>query len=148
MAYFNLGVNNVYLNRLEEAENALRRAVGRGLEIDEFSMLQYDIAFLKGDQEGMEREARRARDRSGAEAWISNKEAFALAYSGHLRQARILSQRAVDQATQEHQPERAALWQAGEGLRDAFFEQAPDAGKALLLHSNCQIAVRCSTAPR
>jgi eukaryotic-like serine/threonine-protein kinase len=129
MAYFNLGINNVYLNRPEEAENALHRAVGRGLDIDEFSMLQHDIAFLKGDQAGMEREASRARERSGAEAWISNKVAFALAYSGHLQEARILSQRAVDQATQEHQTERGALWQAGEALREAFFEQAPEARK-------------------
>jgi DNA-binding winged helix-turn-helix (wHTH) protein len=129
MAYFNLGVNNVYLNRPEEAENAIRRAVGRGLDIDEFSMLQHDIAFLKGDPAGMEREASRARERSGAEAWISNKEAFALAYSGHLQQARILSQRAVDQAMQESQPERAGLWEAGESLREAFFEQAPEAKK-------------------
>ena len=129
MAYFNLGVNNVYLNRPEEAENTLRRAIGRGLDIDEFSMLQHDVAFLKGDLPGMEREASRARERSGAEAWISNKEAFALAYSGHLQQARILSQRAVDQAMQESQPERAGLWEAGASLREAFFEQVPDARK-------------------
>jgi hypothetical protein len=130
MAYFNLGVNNVYLNRPDEAENAIRRALGRGLDIDEFSMLQHDIAFLKGDPAGMEREASRARERSGAEAWVSNKEAFVLAYSGHLRQARILSQRAVDQATQEYQTERAALWQAGGALREAFFEQAPDSRRS------------------
>ena len=129
MAYFNLGVNNVYLNRPEEAENAIRRAVGRGLDIDEFSMLRHDIAFLKGDPAGMEREASRARERSGTD-WISNKEAFVLAYAGHLRRARILSQRAVDQATQEHQTERAALWQAGGALREAFFEQAPDSRRS------------------
>jgi eukaryotic-like serine/threonine-protein kinase len=129
MAYFNLGVNNVYLNRPEEAENTLRRAIGRGLDIDEFSMLQHDVAFLKGDLAGMEREASRARERSGGQAWISNKEAFALAYSGHLHQARILSQRAVDQAMQESQPERAGLWEAGASLREAFFEQVPDARK-------------------
>jgi DNA-binding winged helix-turn-helix (wHTH) protein/tetratricopeptide (TPR) repeat protein len=129
MAYFNLGVNNVYLNRPEEAENTLRRAVGRGLDIDEFSMLQHDIAFLKGDLAGMERQATQARERSGGDAWISNKEAFALAYSGHLQQARILSQRAVDQAMQESQPERAGLWVAGESLREAFFEQVPNARK-------------------
>ena len=65
IAYFNIAVNNVYLNRPDEAENALRRAVGRGLEIDEFLMLEHDIAFLKGDRAGMERVAARARERSG-----------------------------------------------------------------------------------
>jgi DNA-binding winged helix-turn-helix (wHTH) protein/tetratricopeptide (TPR) repeat protein len=143
MGYFNLAVNNVYLNRLEEAENVLRRATGRGLEIDEFSFLQQDIAFLKGDQTGMEREASQARERSGAETWVSNKEAFALAYSGHLQQARIQSRRAIEQAMQESQPERAGLWEAGESLREAFFEQAPDARKravdALKLSNNREV---------
>ena len=54
IAYYNLGVNQVYLNRLEEAENVLRRAAGRGVENDELIMLQHDIAFSKGDQSGME----------------------------------------------------------------------------------------------
>jgi tetratricopeptide (TPR) repeat protein len=127
MGYYNLGVNNVYLNRVDEGENALRHAAGRGLEIDEFIMLEYDIAFLKGDQAGMERAAARGRARSSGETWIFNKEAFAAAYSGQLRQARILSRRAVDEAIQESQPERAGLWEAGESLREAFFGYAPEA---------------------
>jgi tetratricopeptide (TPR) repeat protein len=61
IAYYNLGVNNVYLGRLDEAENVLRRAAGRGLEIDEFLMLEYDIAFLKGDHAAMEQAVNRAR---------------------------------------------------------------------------------------
>jgi tetratricopeptide (TPR) repeat protein len=76
IAYYNLGVNNVYLGRVEEAENVLRRAAGRGLEIDEFIMLEHDIAFLKGDRAAMERAVARARERSGGDTWISNKEAL------------------------------------------------------------------------
>ena len=90
-------------------------------------MLEHDIAFLKGDQAAMERAAARARERSGGDTWISNKEAFALAYWGHLQKARILSQRAVDQARQEAQPERAGLWEAGGSLREAFLGNAPQA---------------------
>ena len=125
--YFNVAVNNVYLGRLGEAENALRRAAGRGLEMDEFIMLKYDIDFLRGDQAGMERAAARARGRSGGESWISNKEAFALAYSGHLQQARNMSRRAVDQAQQAAQRERAGLWEAGAAVREALFGNAPQA---------------------
>jgi DNA-binding winged helix-turn-helix (wHTH) protein/tetratricopeptide (TPR) repeat protein len=130
ISYGNLAVNNVYLGRLDEAENALRRAAGRGLEIDEFIMEEHDIAFLKGDDAGMARVAARARERSGGETWISNKETFVSAYSGHLQQSRILSQRAVDQARQQAQPERVALWEAGESLREAFFGNAPQARKS------------------
>jgi tetratricopeptide (TPR) repeat protein len=139
IAYYNLGVNNVYLNRVNEAENVLRRASGRGLEIDEFIMLEHDIAFLKGDHAAMERAVARARERSGGDTWISNKEAFALAYAGQLQKARVSSQRAVDQALQEAQPERAGLWEAGASLREAFFGEAPQARQramAALEHSN------------
>jgi DNA-binding winged helix-turn-helix (wHTH) protein/tetratricopeptide (TPR) repeat protein len=130
ISYYSLGVNNVYLDRLEEAENVLLRAAGRGLEIDEFIMLQHDIAFLKGDQAAMDRAVARGRERSGGDTWISNKEAFALAYSGHLKKATVLTQRAVDQARQEAQPERAGLWEAGASLREAFFGNASQARKS------------------
>ena len=139
IAYYNLAVNHVYLGRLPEAENVLRRAAGRGIEIDEFLMLQHDIAFLKGDRPGMERVVARARERSGGDTWISNKEAYAFAYAGQLQKARALSQRAVDQATQEGQPERAGLWEAGASLREAFFEnesQATQKATTALDHSN------------
>jgi tetratricopeptide (TPR) repeat protein len=124
---------------VNEAENVLRRASGRGLEIDEFIMLEHDIAFLKGDHAAMERAVARARERSGGDTWISNKEAFALAYAGQLQKARVSSQRAVDQALQEAQPERAGLWEAGASLREAFFGEAPQARQramAALEHSN------------
>jgi DNA-binding winged helix-turn-helix (wHTH) protein len=139
IGYYNLGVNNVYLNHLDEAENVLRRAAGRGVEIDEFIMLEHDIAFLKGDQATMERAAARARERSGGDTWISNKEAYALAYSGQLQKARVSSRRAVDQALQEAQPERAGLFEAGASLREAFLGDAPQArlrAMSALGHSN------------
>jgi DNA-binding winged helix-turn-helix (wHTH) protein/tetratricopeptide (TPR) repeat protein len=132
IAYYNLGANNLYLGRVEEAENVLRRAAGRGLEIDELLMLEHDIGFLKGDQAAMERAAARARERSGGDTWISNKEAFAAAYTGRLRAATILTRRAVDQATQEGQSERAGLWEAGESLREAFFGNATIAAKSAM----------------
>ena len=102
-------------------------------------MLEHDIAFLKGDQQAMERAVARARERSGGDAWISNKEAYALAYAGQLKKARASSQRAMDQAMQESQPERAGLWQAGESLREAFFgntSQAKERAVAALKLSN------------
>jgi DNA-binding winged helix-turn-helix (wHTH) protein/tetratricopeptide (TPR) repeat protein len=139
IAYYNLAVNNVYLDRMPEAENVLRRVAGRGIEIDEFLMLQHDIAFLKGDEAAMEQVVARARERSGGDTWISNKEAFALAYTGQLQKARSLTRRAVDQAVQEGQPERAGLWEAGASLREAFFENASQATQkatAALDHSN------------
>jgi tetratricopeptide (TPR) repeat protein len=65
--HYSLGVIHVYLGRLDEGESALHAAVIRGLDSDEFIMLGYDIAFLKGDKVGMEREAARARARPASE---------------------------------------------------------------------------------
>jgi hypothetical protein len=77
----------------------------------------------------MERESARARERSGGENWISNHEAYALAYSGHLQQARSLTRRAVEQAQHAAQRERASLWEAGAAVREAFFGNASEAKK-------------------
>src|ERR1700722_6936289 len=90
-------------------------------------MLEHDIAFLKGDQTTMQRVAARARERSGGDTWISNKEAYALAYTGRLQKATILSRRAGDKALQGSQPERAGVFEAGAALRAAFFGDAAQA---------------------
>jgi tetratricopeptide (TPR) repeat protein len=52
---------------------------------------------------------------------MSAREAFVAAYSGHLRDARSISHRAVLQAQQAGQPERASLWGAGSAVREALF---------------------------
>jgi hypothetical protein len=54
IAYYNLAVNNAYLNRLDVAQKVLQGATNRGLRAEEFLMLAYDIAFLKTDVAGME----------------------------------------------------------------------------------------------
>jgi DNA-binding winged helix-turn-helix (wHTH) protein/tetratricopeptide (TPR) repeat protein len=121
VGYYSLGVVNVYLGRLDDGDAALRAAAAHGLDADEFIMLAYDIDFLKDDRAGMDREATRARARPGGENWMSAREAFVAAYSGHLQNARIISHRAVAQAQQAGQPERSALWAAGAAIREALF---------------------------
>jgi eukaryotic-like serine/threonine-protein kinase len=93
VGYYSLGVNNQYLGRLEQSENALHTAIGRGFDADEFIMLAYDIDFLKGDKAGMERDAAQARARPGGENWMSARESFVAAYSGQLQQARDFTPR-------------------------------------------------------
>jgi tetratricopeptide (TPR) repeat protein/predicted Ser/Thr protein kinase len=127
MGYYNLAVNNAYLNRFEEAEKILASAAARGLEIDEFLMLAYEIAFIKGDRDGMEPAAARARSRSGGENWISTEQAYTQAYVGRLREARALTRRAVEHAQQVGEHERSALWEAGAAVREALFENSSEA---------------------
>lgn len=130
--YNNLAWSYVFLNRLGEAERTIQRASERKLEGPDLLVLPYYIAFLKGDSVGMQHVAAVGKEKPGAEDWISNAEAFVLAYSGRLQRAREMSRRAVDLAQQAAQPERAAMYQAGAAVREAFFGNAPDARRSAM----------------
>ncbi len=130
--YVNLAWAYVFLHRLGEAEQTIQRASERKLEVPEFLVLRYYIAFLKGDKAGMERAAALGAEKSGVEDWISNQEASVLAFSGHLRQARRMSRRAGDLAKQTGQREGAAMYEAGAAVREAFFGNAPEARRNVM----------------
>jgi serine/threonine protein kinase len=123
-AYVNSAKSFVRVGRLEEAENVLQRASERKLERPDFLILRYQIAFLRGDLAGMEREANRAQETSEVADSISAQAAYALAYSGHLQQAMLKSRHAVDLAQQANQAERAAAFAAGPALWEALFGNA------------------------
>ena len=128
--YFLLGYNFVYLDRPAEAEDVLRRASERKMEAPFLSLLRFDLAFLKGDSAGLQREAAAAQGKPGAEDWISDRQAFALAYTGHLQEARRWSERASDLARETGHRERAALFETRAALWEAFFGNAPRAKRA------------------
>jgi serine/threonine protein kinase/tetratricopeptide (TPR) repeat protein len=127
IGYYQLSFNYTYLDRIAEAEKALRQAAQRKLEIPEMLIQRYDIAFIKGDKAAMEREMNAGHGNSAVEDWLLQREAFVEAYSGHLKQARTLSKRAADLAGQTKQPEKVALYEAGAAIFEGFFENAPAA---------------------
>ena len=88
----------------------MRIASDRNLNHPLLLVQAYDIAFLQADKVGMDRAVALAQGKSGAEDWISDHQAFALAYSGHLREARSMSQHAANLAQQAAHQERAALF--------------------------------------
>jgi len=132
IGYNILALSYAYLDRLSEAEKTLQRASKRKLDIPDFLVERYDLAFLRGDKAGIEREAALGQRTSGAEDWISDHEAFVLAYSGHLQQAREMSQHAADLAQQSTRREPAALYETGAALRDALFGNAPAARRGAM----------------
>jgi len=125
--YVNLAGCYVLLDRLDEAEKVLRRAAERKLESPFLGQLRYQIAFLKADQAGMEREVAASRGKPGVEHWIAHLQSLALAYSGHLQQARSLSRHVTDMAMRGGEVETAALFLAAAALREAFFGNALEA---------------------
>ena len=136
-SYNNLAIAYVSLGRIPDGESTLRLASERKIEIPDYLVDRYQIAFLKNDAAEMDRIAAAAKEVPGAEDTVSNQQAFALAYSGRLQQARAMSRRAVEVAQQTGQLERAALFEAGSAVREGFFGDADvarrDAAAALML---------------
>jgi eukaryotic-like serine/threonine-protein kinase len=136
--YFNLAYGYVILLRFAEAENTLRLASERKLTSSDSWTVPYQIAFLKGDEAGMERATAAGQAGSRLDSGIPYYKAFTLAYHGRLQQARAMSESGLDFAQQSGQRERAAGFEAGAALREAFFQNAPAARRsaaAALEHS-------------
>jgi eukaryotic-like serine/threonine-protein kinase len=134
--YSNLSASYVALDRVDEAEKALQRASDRRLEMPDFFVQRYILSFLKGDNAGMEREATEARGKPVAEEWISNSESFALAYSGHLEEARKMSRRAMDFARMPDRRETEAFYETDAAVREALFGNASTARQIAVMALN------------
>jgi tetratricopeptide (TPR) repeat protein len=121
IGYSLLAAGYVALERTGEAETILQRATERKLDIPDFHVQRYVIAFLKGDKTGMDREAAQPREKPGVDDWMSNAEGFVAAYSGHLEQARKMSRRAADLARKADRRETEALYETDAAVREALF---------------------------
>ena len=121
IGYLMLAANDIDEGQLDQAQAAVRRASERNLNHPDFAALRYDIAFLMKDAAAMNREVAASRETSDGTDWLSVHQAFVLAYSGHLREAKTMSRRAVDLADQAANKERAALFQSSEAVWEAFY---------------------------
>jgi tetratricopeptide (TPR) repeat protein len=121
MSYgYTVASHYVSLNRFTEAEDMLRRAAERKLELPEMLVTRYYLAFLKGDQVGMEREIARASGEH-AEDWMAHHQALVLAYSGRMRQARTMWEHAIALAQQAGAREKVAIYETAEAVCEAHF---------------------------
>jgi eukaryotic-like serine/threonine-protein kinase len=148
LGYIDLGTNYAALGQLEEAENSIRTGLDRKLADPFLLVTRYDLAFLKTDAAEMERVAALAHGKSGADDWISDHEAFVLAYSGRLKDARRMSQHAADLAQQRSHQERAALFEVGASLWEAMFGMTSEAKESAIraLHLGQDREVEYGTA--
>src|SRR5262249_25010850 len=96
-----------FLGRFDDAEKLFQQASTRKLEEQNYVVYRYNIAFLKGEKEQMDRAVAQAKGRRITERLVANSEALVSARSGQLQQARQLSSRAVNLARQEGNSEAA-----------------------------------------
>lgn len=125
--HVNLAYTYTYMGSFAEAETAMQRTPQRNVELPEILLLRYHLALLKGDTLGMNRAMTMASGKPGAEDWLTNSQALVLARTGHLRQARKMAARAAELAQQSGQRERAANYEAGVAVWEAFFGNAATA---------------------
>jgi serine/threonine protein kinase/tetratricopeptide (TPR) repeat protein len=128
-SYGNLAISYFFLDRFREAAETLQRASKRKLDTPDSLVYGYNIAFLNGDTEEMDRAVALARGKHGAEHGVANSQALVLARSGQLRLAQMSSSRAIDLARQEGQGETSATYQAASAEWEALYGNALDARK-------------------
>jgi serine/threonine protein kinase/tetratricopeptide (TPR) repeat protein len=130
IGYENVAFAYVYLNRLSEAEALLRQASERKIEVVQFSLVRYYIAFLRNDKASMEREMTQRRVKLEAQGWFDHQEALTFAYHGRLKEADLLSARAVSLARQGGLAGRAAAFQGAGAVWNALFGNRVEAQRS------------------
>jgi eukaryotic-like serine/threonine-protein kinase len=117
----NLAWAYICRNLLPEAEKAIESAEARKLDIVDFWSLRYEMAFINGDNPGMQRAAAIARQRSAIPERMDYRESQVLAYGGHLGEADRLARAAIGVARQAGHAARAAQYEAGVAVRDVLY---------------------------
>lgn len=127
IGYLTLGYSYLYRDLPADAEKALQRAYERNTDDPSLAILRFDVAFLQDDKAEMDRQVALAQGKSGTADWMSDREAFVLANSGRVRDARKMSRHAVDYSVEAGHRERAALFETRAALREALFGNAAEA---------------------
>jgi tetratricopeptide (TPR) repeat protein len=130
--YLNAAACYMYLDRLDEAAEALQRAADRKVATADFPNWHFHLAFLRGDDAGMERELARAQGNE-PEPKLTHFKALALARSGQLERAGSLARRAVDLSEKARQREIAALYQTAPAVWHALVGNVAEARRTAAL---------------
>jgi eukaryotic-like serine/threonine-protein kinase len=121
IGYANLASAYLSSGQMDNAEATVQEAEKNNLAGDVLHWAIYQIAFVKGDRAGMQREVAWASGKPGMEDLLLSFQSDTEAYYGRLTQARDYSRRAVDAAVRSDAKESAAMWQIDEALREAEF---------------------------
>ena len=132
MGYRFLVSTYLCLNRVEEAETAVKEAHAKGLD-SRLAPDLYGIAFYRNDTSEMMRQVASAAGKAADEELLLAFEADTAAYFGHLGRAREFVRQAADSAGREGEKERAATYYAVSALREALFGNADKAGRQAIL---------------
>jgi serine/threonine protein kinase/tetratricopeptide (TPR) repeat protein len=137
IGYENVAFAYVHLNRMPEAEALLHKASERKIEVAQFSLVRYFVAFLRNDEPAMERVTAQRRVRLEAQGSFEHQEALTLAYHGRLKEANRLSARAVSLARQGGLVGRAAMFHGCGSVWNALFGNRAEARRSATAALSC-----------
>jgi tetratricopeptide (TPR) repeat protein len=120
LGYNNVVMGNIFLNRLDEAQRVAEDAQKRGFDNAVLRLYFYELAFLKGDSGGMDKQVQWAAGKPRVENIMLSMEAGTAAYQGKLEKAREVSRKAESSASQALEPEMAAGCAAAAALWEAL----------------------------
>jgi len=109
------------LDRLEDAKAAYDQAIARKYDFAALHWTRYSVAFLEGDSTEMEHQVALTEGKAGGEDILLLFDSDTQAYTGHLKKARELVERAVQSDRRNDLSETAALLQVSSALREAEF---------------------------
>jgi eukaryotic-like serine/threonine-protein kinase len=125
--YSILMLNNLSLNRPEDAKSAYAQALKRKLTRPTFHASLYAIAFLQNDSTEMGQQVAWSAGKPGVEDVLLELESRTAAYSGRLKKARGFSNRAVASAQRAQEEETAVGYVAAGAVVEALFGNEPEA---------------------
>jgi DNA-binding winged helix-turn-helix (wHTH) protein/tetratricopeptide (TPR) repeat protein len=126
LPYANLAMSNLALNRFDEAERVCLEAEKHRRDSIFTHRVLFDLAFLKRDAAGMERERAWA---THADTDLLNPEAEAEAYFGHLHAARDKFNQSWQQSIRKDLKDDAAFTMATAAVTEADFGNFAEAQK-------------------
>jgi serine/threonine protein kinase/tetratricopeptide (TPR) repeat protein len=142
--YSNLGEALRSLNQLTEAKQVYDEALEKGFTYHQLYIGAYLIAYQEGDQETMQRMADSLAGSSG-EAWMLATQANVAASGGRLNEARELTSRAIDVATQFGFTEQTAFFMTWAAAYEAAFNNLQQSRELAL--ASLEIAHSRDTIP-
>jgi DNA-binding winged helix-turn-helix (wHTH) protein len=128
------------LNRFDEAKATYAQALGRKLHTPFIDFEMYSLAFAQNDVAGMAQHATKLAALPTLGHTMLSTEGDTAAYSGHLKDARELSRRAIESAQRGGEKDAPGLYSGTSALREAWFGNTGEARRraalALKLSSN------------
>lgn len=109
------------LNRFDDAKATYSQALERKLHAPYIDVVMYSLAFAQNDTAAMAQHVAKVESLPKWGHQMLNMEGDSAAYSGHLKDARELSRRAMDNAKRAGERDAPALYSGTSALREAWF---------------------------